>query len=289
MLSQKQWQTARQQEAPCTWRLLNSGFQAAAANMATDEAIMEAYAGQQVLPTIRFYGWRPAAVSIGYFQHGEREINFAACREQGIDVVRRLTGGRAVLHAAELTYSIIVGEDYPDMPMTITASYRYLSKGLLLGLEKLGLTAEMTKPQAAYSHKIPQPASAACFDAPSHYELTVKKRKLIGSAQVRKHGVILQHGSVLLDFSANQLAGVLNLNGEEKASTCNLLQERVMDLKTALGREVSWDEARTAMEAGFAEALGITLAAGSLTAAEKAATEKLLLEKYTNQAWTLKR
>ena len=289
MLSETQWQTAQNREGAASWRLINSGFQSAAHNMATDEAIMQAYAAKLVPPTIRFYGWQPAAVSIGYFQHGEREINFAACQEQGIDVVRRLTGGRAVLHAKELTYSIIVGEDYPDMPMTITASYRYLSRGLLLGLAKLGLTAEMTKPQAAYAHKIPQPASAACFDAPSHYELTVSQKKLIGSAQVRKHGVILQHGSILLDFSSEQLAGILQVDSEEKEQTCSMLKNRVMDLKTALGRNVAWDEARLAMEAGFAEALGIELAVGGLTALEKETAGELSVTKYAQDAWTLKR
>ena len=289
MLSEKQWQQAPKREGTVPWRWLNSGFQAAADNMATDEAIMGSYAARLVPPTIRFYGWQPAAVSIGYFQHGEREINFAACREQGIDVVRRLTGGRAVLHAQELTYSIIVGEDYPDMPMTITASYRYLSRGLLLGLAKLGLTAEMTKPQAAYAHKTPQPASAACFDAPSHYELTVSQKKLIGSAQVRKHGVILQHGSILLAFSAEQLAGILRVGSEEKGKTCSMLKNRVMDLKTALGRNVTWDEARLAMEAGFTEALGIELAGGELTAAEKEIAGELAVTKYAQDAWTLKR
>ena len=289
MLSEIQWQTAQNREGAASWRLLNSGFQTAAQNMATDEAIMRSYAAKQVPPTIRFYGWQPAAVSMGYFQHGEREINFAACREQGIDVVRRLTGGRAVLHAQELTYSIIVGEDYPDMPMTITASYRYLSQGLLLGLAKLGLTAEMTKPQAAYAHKTPQPASAACFDAPSHYELTVSHKKLIGSAQVRKHGVILQHGSILLAFSAEQLAGILQANSEEKDKTCSMLKNRVMDLQTALNRIVTWDEARLAMEAGFAEALGIELAEGDLTAVEKETAGELSVTKYAQDAWTLKR
>ena len=289
MLSEIQWQTAQNREGAASWRLLNSGFQTAAQNMATDEAIMRSYAAKQVPPTIRFYGWQPAAVSMGYFQHGEREINFAACREQGIDVVRRLTGGRAVLHAQELTYSIIVGEDYPDMPMTITASYRYLSQGLLLGLAKLGLTAEMTKPQAAYAHKTPQPASAACFDAPSHYELTVSHKKLIGSAQVRKHGVILQHGSILLAFSAEQLAGILQANSEEKDKTCSMLKNRVIDLQTALNRNVTWDEARLAMEAGFAEALGIELAEGELTALEKETAGELSVTKYAQDAWTLKR
>lgn len=289
MLSGVQWQHAQKKEGTAVWRLLNSGFQTAAANMATDEAIMRSYAAKLVPPTIRFYGWQPAAVSIGYFQHGEREIDFAACREQGVDVVRRLTGGRAVLHANELTYSIIVGEDYPEMPMTITASYRYLSQGLLLGLAALGLTAEMTKPQASYAQKVPQQTSAACFDAPSHYELTVSHKKLIGSAQVRKHGVILQHGSILLAFSAEQLAAILHIDSQEKNKTSSMLKTRVMDLQTALGRKVTWDEARLAMEAGFAEALGVELAGGELTAMEKETAGELAVTKYAQDAWTLKR
>jgi len=276
-------------EKKIPWRILNTGYSRAAINMGMDEAIMEAYAAGQAPPTIRFYGWKPEAVSLGYFQHGEKEINFPACHEQGIDIVRRLTGGRAVLHNRELTYSIIVGENYPDMPKTITASYRYLSKGLLLGLEELGLTAEMTKPIAAYGQHIRKPASAACFDAPSHYELTIDRRKLIGSAQVRKHGVILQHGSILLDFSPSELANVLVLSAEEENKTIIMLQNKVADLKTALGREVSWDEVRIAMTKGLQKSLGISEVAGELTIAELKRAEVLAQIKYSSEPWTKRR
>jgi lipoyl(octanoyl) transferase len=271
------------------WRIINTGYKRAADNMGIDEAIMEAYAAEQAAPTIRFYGWQPAAVSLGYFQHGEKEINFAACKNQGLDIVRRLTGGRAVLHSRELTYSIIVGEDYPGMPMTITASYRYLSKGLLLGLEGLGLTAEMTKPLASYGQHNRQPASAACFDAPSNYELTIDRRKLIGSAQVRKHGVILQHGSILLDFSPEDLVSILQVSQEEALKTTVMLKNKVADLKRALGREVTWDEARIAMTAGLQTALQIDEFVGDLTINEMKRAEVLAREKYSNEAWTKKR
>jgi len=271
------------------WRIINTGYKRAADNMGIDEAIMEAYAAGQAPPTIRFYGWQPAAVSLGYFQHGEKEINFAACKNQGFDIVRRLTGGRAVLHSRELTYSIIVGEDYPGMPMTITASYRYLSKGLLLGLESLGLTAEMTKPLASYGQHNRQPASAACFDAPSNYELTIDRRKLIGSAQVRKHGVILQHGSILLDFSPEDLVSILQVSQEEALKTTVMLKNKVADLKRALGREVTWDEARIAMTAGLQTALQIDEFIGHLTIDEIKRAKVLAREKYSNEAWTKKR
>ncbi len=271
------------------WRIINTGFNNAFTNMGIDEAIMEAYAAGQVPPTIRFYGWDPAAVSLGYFQHGEKEIDFAACQARGIDIVRRLTGGRAVLHKKELTYSIIVGEDYPEIPKTITASYRYLSKGLLLGLDKLGLTAEMTKPIASYGQHIRKPASAACFDAPSHYELTINRRKLIGSAQVRKHGVILQHGSILLDFSPSELASILLLPAGQEGDTITMLKNKVVDLKSALGREVSWDEVRIAMTKGLQEALQISEIEGALTVGEITRADYLSELKYSSETWIKRR
>lgn len=275
------------------WRLVNTGSSSGARNMAIDEAVMLSYADKKVPPTIRFYGWEPAAVSIGYFQQAAKEIDYAFCREQGIDVVRRLTGGRAVLHAAELTYSIVVAEDYPGMPPTITASYRYLTQGLLLGLAKIGLTAEMTKPQSSYAQRVPghpaQHSSAACFDAPSHYELTVGGKKLIGSAQVRKKGVILQHGSILLDFSPELLAGVLNAASERKKALSQMLERRATSLRTALGRTLTYDEAYTAMAEGFAAALPAELQKSQLTEEEQALAGALCREKYGRQEWTRKK
>ena len=288
MLSLKQWQEA-QQHTSTTWRLLDTGFSDGARNMAVDEAIMEACAKKLVPPTLRFYGWKPYAVSIGYFQHAQKEIDFTACHCQGIDVVRRLTGGRAVLHARELTYSIVVSEDYPGIPPSISASYRYLSQGLLAGITKLGLEAHLTMPAAAYSLHKNTPPSAACFDSPSHYELTINGRKLIGSAQVRKHGIILQHGSILLDFSSQELTSILKLSLENKLRTAAILQKRVISLHDALCRMPTYDEVRDAMEAGFTEALQIKLQAGKLTDEENATAETLRKEKYAQEQWLDKR
>lgn len=271
------------------WRLLTTGLHNGAKNMAIDEAIVEACSKGLVPPTIRFYGWQPAALSLGYFQHAAQEVNFAACQERGIDVVRRLTGGRAVLHDKELTYSIIVSENYPGMPMTITASYRYLSQGLLLGLGKLGVKAAMTKPVAAYGQRGKQPDSAACFDAPSYYELTVEQRKLIGSAQVRKYGVILQHGSILLDFAAADLTALLNLPYERQVKVQQMLETRVISLRQALGRPVSASELEPALLEGLQEALQIKLVQGSLSAAEELRSQELEQDKYSQSTWTKKR
>ena len=268
------------------WRIINSGISAAATNMAIDEAIVLAHSAGKVPPTIRFYGWQPAAVSLGYFQRAMSEIDIDRCAERNIDVVRRLTGGRAVLHDAELTYSIVVQEDYPLIPPTITASYRYFSNGLLAGLEALGIQAKMTVPIAAYGQRKKHPTSAACFDAPSHYEVTVEGKKLIGSAQVRKNGVILQHGSVLLKFSAEQFVDLLRLpSAEKREETTQMLKSRATSVEEALGREVSWQEVYEPMPAAFASALGLTLEPGELTAQEQVSSVELATTKYSQDSW----
>jgi lipoyl(octanoyl) transferase len=272
------------------WRVVNSGIADAATNMAVDEAILHAHRDGLVPPTLRFYGWQPAAVSLGYFQRANAEIDLAVCREQGIDVVRRLTGGRAVLHDAELTYSIIVREGHPILPKTITASYRFISEGLLAGLKRLGIEAQMTVPQAAYGQSQKRHTSAACFDAPSHYEITVERRKLVGSAQVRKDGILLQHGSILLKFSAVKVVSLLRLPSQElRDMMIEMLNNRAVSLSDILGREVSGQELCGVMTEAFGPALGVTLAAGELTAEEQAMSRHLAETKYRQDSWNLMR
>lgn len=269
------------------WRIINSGIADAASNMAIDEAILLAHSAGQVPPTLRFYGWQPAAVSLGYFQRAMSEIDLDRCKERNIDVVRRLTGGRAVLHEAELTYSIVVREDDPLIPKTITASYRFFSNGLLAGLEGLGIQAQMTVPIAAYGQRKKQPASAACFDAPSHYEVTVEGRKLVGSAQVRKNGVILQHGSVLLRFSADQFVDLLRPSSAEKREqTVQMLGSRATSIEDVLKRPVTWQEVYRPMPEAFESALGIELVASELTEEEQLVSRELAVIKYSQDSWT---
>lgn len=268
------------------WRLVNSGLADAATNMAIDEAILSAHSAGKVPPTLRFYGWQPAAISLGYFQRAMSEIDLEQCKEHKIDVVRRLTGGRAVLHDAELTYSIVVQEDDPLIPKTITASYRYFSNGLLRGLEELGIQAHMTVPVAAYGQRKKQPASAACFDAPSHFEIAVEGRKLVGSAQVRKNGVILQHGSILLQFSAEKFTQLLRLSSAEKREQMiQMLKSRATSIEEALGRPVTWQEVYDPMPAAFESVLGIQLIKAELTAKEQAVSQELISTKYSQDSW----
>ena len=140
-------------------------------------------------------------------------------------------------------------------------------------------------PAAAYSLRQHTPASAACFDSPSHYELTLQGRKLIGSAQVRKHGIILQHGSILLDFDAAELTSIFNLDAAAKIRMQKLLQSRVISLREALGQMPAYARVRDAMIQGFTEALHLNLLPASLTAEEKENARRLAAEKYAREAW----
>src|SRR5690606_24297004 len=173
------------------WRFIDSGHCSPEFNMALDEALLDWNSEGKIPPTVRFYGWNPPTLSIGYFQKVEREIDLDAVKKYGLGFVRRPTGGRGVLHDKELTYSVIVSEDHPEMPQTVTEAYRVISEGVLQGFRKLGLDAYFAIPRTAEEREgLKNPRSAVCFDAPSWYELVVEGRKVAGSAQTRQKGVI---------------------------------------------------------------------------------------------------
>ncbi|HWR39654.1 MAG TPA: biotin/lipoate A/B protein ligase family protein [Patescibacteria group bacterium] len=269
------------------WRLIDSGVADAVTNMAVDEALLLSQQQDGTPPTLRLYGWRPAAVSLGYFQKAAKEIDLDACRERGIDVVRRLTGGRAVLHDAELTYSITIREDHPLVPPTITASYLMFSNGLAAALRELGAEVQMSLPRAAYGQSgVKSSGSAACFDAPSHYEITAAGRKLVGSAQVRKDGVLLQHGSILLTFDPEMVAATMKLaDREAKSRLAGILARKAISLGEHLNRTVTAAEVAAAIGRAFGPALGVGLVPGCLTPGEATDSRRLAAEKYSQDAW----
>src|SRR5262245_26744014 len=236
-----------------TWRLLIDDFADSATNMARDEALAAVHASGVPSPTLRLYRWRPACLSLGRFQRSAA-IDRAACARAGVEIVRRPSGGRALLHDDELTYAVIARADHPLVAGgSVVDSYRRISAALLAGLRRLGVQAELTparrdhrpttndqrpttndeeprttrrvsdrEPElrtadyglrttgyglrAEHGTRNTQQASAACFDAPASYELTVDGRKLVGSAQTRRDGVLLQHGAVPLTPHAGRLA-----------------------------------------------------------------------------------
>ncbi|HHW14117.1 MAG TPA: lipoate--protein ligase family protein [Firmicutes bacterium] len=254
--------------------------------MAMDEAVLEAVGRGDAPPTLRFYGWDPPALSLGYFQDREREVDLAGCAAQGFDCVRRPTGGRAVLHAEEVTYALVVPETHPGFGGSISETYRAIGEGLAAGLRRLGVPAEMAPAERRGGWE----RSAACFDSPSFYELVVDGRKLVGSAQVRRFGAILQHGSILLRFDVDQLLRCLAMApGSGRERLRRGLVAHVASLEQVLGRVPGFAEVAAAVAAGMAEAFGVKLVPGELTPAERGRAEELAREKYAAEAWNGRR
>lgn len=258
------------------WRLLlEREPRPGAENMALDEAIMDAVAAGAAPPTLRFYQWAPPCLSLGKRQPLDG-VDLARCRAGGVDVVRRATGGWAILHTDELTYSIAARPDDPRAEGAILDAYRRLSQGLVAGLRLLGMDATMNPvhPSGAVY------ASAACFEAPSAYEIVAEGRKLMGSAQARPAGRVLQHGSLPLRGDIARVTAYLAFASEdERAVLAAHLRARATTLGEALGRAVGFTEAAEALRRGFAEALALDLEPGAPSAAELAAMRARTAEK----------
>jgi lipoate-protein ligase A len=259
-----------------TWRLVLSAPADGATNMALDEAILHAVAAGRASPTLRFYAWEPPCLSLGRAQKmGDVDMN--ALKATGFDLVRRPTGGKAILHIDELTYSVVAPETEPRVAGGIVESYRRLSAGLISELEKLGMTG-IVADQHAKNRCLQGPV---CFEVPSDYEITVGGKKLVGSAQMRAQEVVLQHGALPLHGDIARICPLLATRPDPVR-----VRARATTVEEALGRRVSWDEAATALTEGFTEALNLRLERKELTEKERAQAERLREEKYATQAWT---
>lgn len=190
------------------WRLLLDPPVDGATNMARDEALALACARGDAMPTLRLYGWLPACLSLGRFQP-LAAVDAAACARAGVSLVRRPSGGRAILHADELTYAVVAPADHPLLRGGVRAAYRAISQALLAGLHILGVAASLA-PSLRETRAAPRPhRPASCFDSASDYEIVVGGRKLVGSAQARIGGAVLQHGSLPLTASTDTLRTLL--------------------------------------------------------------------------------
>ena len=273
------------------WYFIHSGPCSPSFNMAMDEALLKWHSEKLIPPVIRFYEWEPATLSIGYFQQVHKDIDVDEVRRQGLGFVRRPTGGRAVLHEHELTYSIIVEEDYPNMPQSVTEAYRVLSEGLLLGFRNLGLDAYFSVPDTAEKKEdLKKPKSAVCFDAPSWYELVVEGRKVAGSAQTRQKGVILQHGAILLDMDEEKLLSLFKFADEEaREKMRQKLPEKAVAMNRLVDKPFTIKQCVGAFKSGFQDSLEIELIPYELTGEQLAYIEQLEKEKYANDDWNFKK
>lgn len=273
------------------WGFIDSGDCSPFFNMALDEALLDWHSEGSIPPIIRFYGWNPATLSIGYFQRVEKEINMEAVRKHRLGFVRRPTGGRGVLHEHELTYSVIVSEDYPDMPKTVTEAYRVISEGILQGFQQLGMDAYFAVPKTEEDREsLKNPRSAVCFDAPSWYELVVEGRKVAGSAQTRQKGVILQHGSILLDLDEDKLFSLFNYpNDRVKERMQRAFKNKAVAINEISPQKVTLEQAKRAFKTGFENGLQIELTPFELSQKQLDYVNMLAKSRYESDEWNFKR
>lgn len=263
------------------WRLLlEDEPRTGAWNMALDEAIMDAVAEGAAPPTLRLYQWAPPCLSLGRRQPLEG-VDLARLRADGYEAVRRATGGWSILHTDELTYSVAITPNDPRANGPILDAYRKLSAGLVAGLTALSVHAVMKPASASGTFNL----TAACFEVPSAYEITAQGRKLIGSAQARPNGRVLQHGSLPLEGDIARVTRYLTFNEEaERLQLAKHLRERAATLSEVARRAIPFAEAAEAMRCGFAQALNVTLTPSAPTARELERAEALAAQKRAEVA-----
>lgn len=252
------------------WRLLKLETCNAFMNMGIDEAILRARIENLVPNTLRFYCWKPSTVSIGRFQNIENEVHLDNCKKYGVDVVRRITGGGTVYHDAEgeITYSVVVSKKDLENE-DITAVYAKIYSGLTEAAKILGINVDFNEGN-----------TKTCPN------LTVNGKKISGSAQSHKRGVVLQHGTLLVDVDLEKMFTFLRVPW---AKTCmevvNVAKRKITSIKKELEREVSIKEVNQALTEGFQKALNIKFVDGELTLYERELAEKLCKEKYATDDW----
>jgi lipoate-protein ligase A len=239
-------------------------------NMAVDEAVLRARIAERVPDTLRFYRWEPSAVSIGKFQKVENEVYLDNCRRLGVDVVRRISGGGTVYHDQEdeVTYSVIAKTE--DLGVTdIAAVYAKVYAGIADALRILGITADFNE-----------------GDAKNCPNLTVRGRKISGSAQAHKSSIVLQHGTVLLNVDLERMFTLLRVPWARTCSqVVNVAKRKITSVKEELGHEVSAETVQNALAVGFKNAFGIQITDGELTPFERELAEELCSRKYAADDW----
>ncbi len=244
------------------FRLLCTGFSDAATNMATDEAIMRLHKNGDK-PVVRFYGWKPHAVSIGYFQGINEEVDLEKAKELDCDVVRRITGGGAVFHEKELTYSFVCSEESKLVSKNILESYGKICGAIVAGLNELNVKADFV------------PLN----------DIIVNGKKISGNAQTRRGGNILQHGTLLLEVGVDKMFSLLKVPDEKmKGKIIESVKQRVTSLEFETKRQYSFRDMEDAMAAGFKKTFGAKLVPSELTAEEKTLAQELR-EKFAGKEW----
>ena len=234
-------------------RVLETGCNPGAWNMALDETLVTNLVDHDN-PILRLYGWQPPCVSIGYFQSMEEEVDVLKCSNMAVDVVRRITGGGAVLHEFELTYTFIT----KNYPANILESYHLICEPVVLCLDRLGYSAKYV------------PLN----------DIVVDNKKVSGNAQTRKNNILLQHGTILLDVDVEKMFSMLKVPSEK------IKDKMIKDVKARVtGINRSFEDVASNLKESFAEIFGSQIITDTLSSKEKKDTEKLVIEKYSSRQW----
>ena len=250
--------------------------------MAVDEAILEHAGGGQTLPTLRLYAWDPPCLSLGYAQTFA-DVDITAIQSRGWHVVRRATGGKAILHTDELTYSVTGPATESRLAGSVLESYNRLAKALLAALHELGLLVQVKEGKADSSGA----TNPVCFEVPSTYEITANGKKLIGSAQARRQMGVLQHGSLPLTGDLRRIIQALCFPDEiSRKQAADRLLARATTIESVTGRVISWETAAHAFTNAFNSVLDIKLERDELSPSELDRAKELVQQKYANPEWT---
>ncbi len=249
------------------WFLFDGGPAPGARNMALDEVILGKAERERIAPILRLYSFRPATITIGYHQGLAHGLDLERIERDGIDVVRRFTGGRALLHEGELTYCIVARTDRSPFDMHLQASYLRISEALVHALRSIGVDARISGGRPQHGSR---PFSKPCLDSVSRHEITAGGKKIVASAQRRSKRSFLQHGSILLTPESERIVDYMP--GREGS-----LSGRATSIRGELGREVDPSLVGRAVVKGFEEVFGVSF--GELGLSEEEEREVLRREK----------
>ncbi len=269
-----------------SWRFLDTGVRDAASNMAIDEAILLTHEAGAAPPTLRVYAWDTPTLSLGYAQNAAKEVDLTACRQHGVGVIRRPTGGRAVLHDREVTYSVVLPTTSSQEPTTLTEHYRRIGLALTAALQQLGLAVHFER--AGRRRSSPRiPSSAACFSALARYEISAAGRKIIGSAQKRTRKSLLQHGAIPLEINRTRLFQCLQTPLGHQAALVQEAYSTMTAVNEIAPAPIAIPTLHQALQEAFADSFGITMIQNPLELVEERLATELRTSKYATSVWNL--
>lgn len=268
------------------WRLIRTPAASGAWNMAVDEVLLENVAAGTSPPVLRLYRWQPATVSLGYGQRGPGQVNLVACRRYGIDVVRRITGGRAVLHDREMTYAVVSPQKGDVFPGGILENYQVIAQPLLALFRKIGIEGCLVPGRQRFGSRPAE--SSVCFAMPSSYEIVYDGHKLTGGAQKHQGTAFLQHGSVPLELDLGILWDVLHPDDPARRLTgMRYLEKNVGWINRWCRPPLDIDTLESLFIGIFSDTLNLQLTPGELTSEELARAQELMARRSLRDVWNV--